>query len=108
MIRRAQHLLVNFHFTKKYAKKEQIYKRSPFDLIWKIEYFLHVLNPWIFLVALLVLLLSISFGSTLALVLAFIGLVFLLVKPYRVWLTQQIYLIFALVNLRTKSEVWAK
>ena len=30
MIRRAQHLLVNFHFTKKYAKKEQIYKRFSF------------------------------------------------------------------------------
>src|SRR5208337_2416794 len=46
-IRRAACVLLNFRHTKKYAKKTNVYVRSRFETVWRMEWWLHVVNPWI-------------------------------------------------------------
>jgi hypothetical protein len=109
-IRRAQCLLLNFLETKRYAKSLGVYVKSPFDKIWKTEWWLHVVNPWLLAVSILLLMTSfVLYGSVTALVLVGIGLALLTLKAYRTWVLQQVYLIVAAVrNLWTKETMWDK
>jgi glycosyltransferase involved in cell wall biosynthesis len=108
-IRRAQHLLLSFLKTKGYVKKMGLYVKSPFEKIWRIEWYLHVINPWFLVVAGVFLVFGVLCGSFMALFLLGLGLAFLAFKPYRIWLLQQIYLILAAIrNLWTKDIMWNK
>jgi glycosyltransferase involved in cell wall biosynthesis len=109
-IRRAHHLIINFMVTKKYAKKRGVYKyNSAFEKIWKIEWWLHIVNPWLLLISVILLVLSAIFGFLIALAFIGAGLALLVLNVYRVWILQQVYLIVAMVrSLWTKDVVWRK
>jgi cellulose synthase/poly-beta-1,6-N-acetylglucosamine synthase-like glycosyltransferase len=109
-IRRAQHLLLNFLKTKRYAKKLGVYRHTkPFEKVWRMEWWLHVVNPWLLLSCTILLIMSMFYGSFAALILLGTGLIFLMLKSYRTWVLQQLYLIVAAVrNLWTKEIAWEK
>ncbi|MCC6055766.1 MAG: glycosyltransferase [Desulfurococcaceae archaeon] len=108
-IRRAQHLILHFLYTKRYAKKLGIYRKTLFDKIWHIESYLHLVNPWILLVTVILILLETLRLQPLAIIMLIIGMILLFFKPYRTWIETQIQLILATVrNLWTKEIVWKK
>jgi len=109
-IRRAQLLLSNFLKTKRYVKKLGVYKRTkPFEKIWKVEWWLHVANPWLLIVCVFLLLVDVFHSSLIALILLGIGLMLLVLRVYRTWVLQQLYLIMAAIrNLWTKEIMWNK
>ena len=109
-VRRAQHLIQNFFSTKRYAKKLGVYKyNEQFEKTWRSEWWLHIVNPWLLVLALVLLIASVLYGSILATALLGIGLAFLSLKAYRTWIMQQIYLIIAAIrSLWTKEVVWDK
>jgi len=104
-IRRAQHLIQ--HFTKTLREKHGAPRQ--FKPILYTEAFLHLVNPWILLVAIILLASSAVMGSTIATMLLAVGTILLLYKPYRTWITTQLYLIVASIrNLWTKEIAWEK
>ena len=109
-VRRAQHLLLSFLKTKHYAKKLRVYKpNKTFEKIWLVEWWLHVVNPWLLAASAILLLTSALQGSLAAATLMGIGLALLPIKTYRTWLLQQLYLIAAaLRNVKTKEIAWSK
>jgi hypothetical protein len=108
-VRRAQHLTLHFLYTKRYAKKLGIYRKTIFDKIWHIESYLHLVNPWMLLAAVILLLLETLTLQPLAIIMLTIGMILLLFKPYRTWIETQIQLILAAIrNLWTKEIVWKK
>jgi cellulose synthase/poly-beta-1,6-N-acetylglucosamine synthase-like glycosyltransferase len=109
-VRRAQHLLLNFLKTKQYAKKLGVYKYTKsFERIWGMEWWLHVINPWLLIVCMFLLVSGAFHASLTALILLGIGLILLMLKVYRTWVLQQLYLIIAAVrNLWTRGITWSK
>jgi len=108
-VRRAQHLILHFLYTKRYAKKLGIYRKTAFDKIWLIESYLHLANPWLLLLAATILLHKALTGTATAMILLATGIVLLLFKPYRTWVATQIYLIVASIrNIWTKEIAWGK
>lgn len=109
-IRRAQHLLLNFLKTKQYAKKHGVYKYTKnFERIWKIEWWLHIVNPWLLIACTILLLTGAYHGSITALTLLGAGLILLILKAYRTWLLQQLYLVTAAIrNLWTREITWSR
>ncbi|WFO75972.1 glycosyltransferase [Desulfurococcaceae archaeon MEX13E-LK6-19] len=107
-VRRAQHLIVNFMKTKKFAIRKGVYKKSIFDKIWKIEWYLNIINPWLLLTATIMLIFNAVYNKSVASVLTLIfGGLFMFVDTFSVWITQQIYLIIALIkNLHSIPETW--
>jgi cellulose synthase/poly-beta-1,6-N-acetylglucosamine synthase-like glycosyltransferase len=106
-IRRATCLLLNFHNTKRYAKKMNLYVRSNFDNIWRTEWWLCVVNPWLLIASILLLVVGTIDDSKIAAGLLLITALLLLLQPSRAWILQQLYLILgALRKLWTKEEVW--
>lgn len=109
-IRRAQHLILHFINTKRYAKKLGIYRKTGFDKIWRIEAFLHLVNPWLLLVALILLLASLSMKSFTAFILLLLGTTLTLAhNSFRTWILNQLFLVTAFVrNLWTKEIAWSR
>ncbi|ABP49967.1 MAG: glycosyltransferase family 2 protein [Pyrobaculum arsenaticum] len=109
-IRRAQHLILHFLKTKQYAKKRGFYKKSEFDIIWKIEWWLHIVNPWLLIAGIALLATAlVLYRSLHALVLLAIGMALLTFKLYRVWIQNQLYLVAGFIrNLWNKDLVWEK
>jgi len=109
-VRRAQHLLLSFLKTKRYVKKLGLYRPDKqFERIWKVEWWLHVVNPWLLFACTTLLVLGAFYGSLIALTLLGLGLVLLMSKLYRTWILQQLYLLIAAVrNLWTREIVWSK
>ena len=109
-VRRAQHLILHFLKTKQYCKGLGLYKLTkPFEVIWRMEWWLHVINPWLLSTSAVLLATSSFFGSLLALTLLEVGLILLMLKVYRTWVLQQFYLVIAAVrNLWTKEIAWVK
>jgi cellulose synthase/poly-beta-1,6-N-acetylglucosamine synthase-like glycosyltransferase len=109
-IRRAQHLLLNFLKTKSYAKKIGVYRRvKSFEKIWGVEWWLHVVNPWLLIASVLLLAMSMFYASFTAITLLGIGIALLVLRMYRTWVTQQLYLVIAAVrNLWTREIMWSK
>ena len=107
-VRRAQHVILNFLFTKEHAKKEGIYHKTDFDFIWEMEFWLTVVNPWLLLVALLLLMTSLVLKLQLSnLMIVILSGALVVFEPYRVWVCQQGYLILgSLRNLMTRKETW--
>ncbi|MGB9830452.1 MAG: glycosyltransferase [Fervidicoccus fontis] len=109
-IRRAQHLLLNLLKTKHYAKRLGVYKYTePFENVWKIEWWLHLVNPWLLIFSVILLTVNMLHGSLTTLLFLGIGSLLLLLKTSRVWILQQVYLTIAAVrNLWTKEIMWSK
>lgn len=109
-VRRAQHLILSFLIAKRFAKKKGLYVPTPFDLIWNIEWWLHVINPWIFVSSVILFLISaLMYGSAVGLIVTLCGIALLLFRPYRTWIMHQLYLVLGtLKSLWTKSIVWDK
>jgi len=109
-IRRAQHLLLNFLKTKQYAKELGVYRCNRlFEKVWKVEWWLHVVNSWLLTICTILLLLCAFYGSSIALILMGIGSMLLILKVYRTWVLQQLYLVIAAVrNLWTREIAWSK
>jgi cellulose synthase/poly-beta-1,6-N-acetylglucosamine synthase-like glycosyltransferase len=108
-IRRAQHNIATFLQAKKYTKEKDAYIPTSFEKIWKMEWWLYIINPWFLLIGATLLIMSVFYGSLIALTLLGIGLIFLMLKAYRTWMLQQLYLIIAAVrNLWTREITWSK
>ncbi len=104
-IRRAQHLVQ--HFLKTLIIRPKIPR--PYKSIFYMEVFLHLINPWILLGITLLFLILIAMKSPLAAVVLMLGIALLIYRPYRTWITTQLYLIVAMIrNLYTKDLVWTK
>jgi hypothetical protein len=108
-VRRAQHLILHFLHTKRYAKRLGIYRKTVFDEIWLIESYLHLVNPWLLLPSALLLLIETLSLQPPATILFMAGVILLLLKPYRTWVETQVQLILATIrNLWTKEITWRK
>jgi cellulose synthase/poly-beta-1,6-N-acetylglucosamine synthase-like glycosyltransferase len=106
-IRRAACVLLNFYHTKNYAKKMHVYVRSKFETVWRMEWWLHVVNPWLLLAAIILLASQAISGSLLASAVLLIGLLSLGLKSFRTWMLQQVYLsLGALRSLWTDEAIW--
>ena len=104
-IRRAQHLIQ--HFSRILMSRPKVPKN--FKTILYIETFLHLINPWIFLMAVIMILISALMGSHITLTLLIIGIMLLICKSFRTWIMAQMYLIIATIrNLWTKEIIWRK
>jgi cellulose synthase/poly-beta-1,6-N-acetylglucosamine synthase-like glycosyltransferase len=104
-IRRAQHLIQHF------AKALGLLSKAPreFKPILLAEAWLHLFNPWLLLAAAIVLFYKALMGSLTALTLLVAGVALLTLKPYRTWITTQVYLVTASVrNLWTREIAWEK
>jgi len=104
-IRRAQHLIQ--HFT----KTLRLLPKAPreFKPILLAETWLHLFNPWLLLVATVILLYEALMGSLMALIMLTAGVALLILRPYRTWVATQAYLVTATVkNLWTKEIAWEK
>ena len=109
MIRRATHLVTYFLKLKRYAKKRGVYTKTKFDKIWRIEAYLHIINPLLLLAIPPLLAISILQGSILATTLLITGLATLAFRPYRAWLKSQFYLITAMLRaLKTRESTWIR
>ncbi|MEM2351931.1 MAG: glycosyltransferase [Thermoproteota archaeon] len=112
MVRRAQHLIVHFIKTKKYVKgKKYLYRHNKdFEMIWGIEWWLHVVNPWLLFTSLALFMTScITFLSITSFAIIIVGILLLGSKVFRTWIFQQICLILAMVkNLKSINIVWSK
>jgi hypothetical protein len=109
-VRRAQHLVLNFLKTKQYAKRRGFYNPTKlFERIWKMEWWLHLINPWLLLVSVIFLVISAFYSSLTALMMLGVGLILLALRPYRIWILQQFYLVIAAVrDLWTREVMWSK
>jgi cellulose synthase/poly-beta-1,6-N-acetylglucosamine synthase-like glycosyltransferase len=109
MIRRGQILLTTFLTTKAYVKKKGLYVESEFDAIWKVEWWLHIVNPWLLLFgAALFIVGMLVFQSFLSIVLLAAGTVLLAARIFRMWTLHQLYLVLAAVrNMRTRDVLWS-
>lgn len=104
-IRRAQHLVQSFTKTLKLFKNAG----KPFKTILLTEAYLHLINPWTLVAAALLLLTATLTGSLIALATVTSGLALLPLKPYRTWITMQLYLVIAsLKNIYSREIVWEK
>lgn len=104
-IRRAQHLLQ--HFIKILRLKYKLNKN--FRIILIVEEYLHLMNPWLLVGALMLALTSAALGNDIAGVLLLLAVAALAINPYRTWLVTQIYLVLAFIkNIFTKELIWEK
>ena len=84
-----------------------LYVRSNFDNIWRTDWWLCVVNPWLLIASIPFLVVGAFDDSKIAVGLLLINALLLLLKPYRTWVLQQLYLILGgLRSLWTNEEVW--
>ncbi len=104
-LRRAQHLTQHFIWS---LKRVDI--RTVFGRVLAIESFLHVINPWLLLLALVALISSASIEGLLIPSLAGLAaLTGLATREWRLWIGQQLYLLLGMIqNLRSRNLVWEK
>ncbi|MEM1797561.1 MAG: glycosyltransferase [Zestosphaera sp.] len=109
-VRRAQHLLLSFLKAKQYARNLGVHAKSLFNCIWRVEWYLHVVNPWLLVLGLLLLMGGfVVYGSLIALALIGVGLALTALRDYRTWILTQTALIVAAVrNIWTKDIIWSK
>jgi cellulose synthase/poly-beta-1,6-N-acetylglucosamine synthase-like glycosyltransferase len=104
-IRRAQHLIQHFLKTLRRVRGAS----SMFKPILLAEAYLHLVNPWLLPIAIILLIYQAFKGSILAIVTLVIGALLTTYKPYRMWVAVQIYLIIAMLrNNWTRDLVWEK
>lgn len=99
-VRRGQHLVQSF------LKSLRLPKPSRYRLIYYTEAYLHLINPWLLPLGLIMLLAS---GSLLSYALVALGVALLAWLPFRTWVIQQFILMWSEVrNLWSKELVWEK
>ena len=102
---RAQYLIQHFIKTLKHVAEAP----RAFKPILVVESYLHLVNPWLLPITTAILLHQTLKGSITAVALIALGLALLVYKPFRTWITTQLYLIVATIrNLWTKEIVWRK
>ena len=107
MVRRAVHLSTYFRKLKQYAKQNGIYRKSPFDTIWRIEAYLHLINPLLLVTATTLLIAGAALGNLVAVALLLLGLALFSLKTFRTWVIHQIYLVIGLLlSLKTHYSTW--
>ena len=107
MIRRAQTALFNFLLTKRYAKKTRRYRKSSFEKVWKIEWWLHVANPWLLLASATLIAADVALGSILSLGILLVAIASLSLKTTRMWVRYQVYIMLATFrSIRARTVVW--
>jgi poly-beta-1,6-N-acetyl-D-glucosamine synthase len=109
--RRANRLIMNFTNTRKCAIRLGVYRQTPFETIWRIEWWLHIVNPWLLIAGAVLLLVDmfVGHGYPIAPVALLIGGALMFFAPYRAWMIQQFYLIAArLRNFRTSDIIWQR
>lgn len=109
-IRRAQHLIQSFRHTKAYVKNKKMHVASKFDLVWAVEFWLNVINPFVFLGALSVLVAACFLDRSIVdWILVLLVVTPLLSPAYRTWCLQQFYLIAGMVrSIWTKDILWSR
>jgi cellulose synthase/poly-beta-1,6-N-acetylglucosamine synthase-like glycosyltransferase len=108
-IRRAQFNISTFLNTKKITERTNTYKQSPFDYIWKIEWYLYIINTWLLLLGTTLLVMTLTQGFIISGFLLILGLILLVSKTFRTWILQQVYLIVAMLkNLQSIETMWKK
>lgn len=110
MIRRAIHLTNYFLKLKRYAKKQHVYKKAPFDHIWFIESFLHLANPWILATSALLLVLGATMCSLISVTFLALGIGLLIAsREFRMWIKNQAILLVAhLLSFSRRKNVWRR
>ncbi|RLF18671.1 MAG: glycosyltransferase family 2 protein [Thermoprotei archaeon] len=104
-IRRAQHLVQ--HFIR--AIKDVGNAPDGYKAVLFMESYLHLINPWLLPIALLILALGALSSETLAVTLMLIGVLSLAYRPYRTWILSQIILMIAMLrNIWSKELIWEK
>ncbi|MEM3583988.1 MAG: glycosyltransferase [Nitrososphaerales archaeon] len=110
-IRRGKHLIQ--HFLKSLRKILKAPKG--FKMVLAIESFLHLFNPWLLLIAIILFIVSIVINplSFLNLTIIFTLLVAILVKYSRkvlfIWILNQVILIYSMIaGIRSKEIIWKK
>ena len=75
-----------------------------------MEAYFHLINSWLFITgAVLLLYATLALRSILSSIFLALGLVLLPIRSYRVWVTNQLFLVVAqLRNLWRKELVWSK
>jgi len=108
-IRRAQFNINTFLNAKKIVKKNNVYKPSLFEHIWKIEWYLYIINPWSLPLGIAFLFLAMTQGVVISGFLLVLGVLLLVLKTFRAWILQQVYLIVAMLkNLWNIETMWKK
>jgi cellulose synthase/poly-beta-1,6-N-acetylglucosamine synthase-like glycosyltransferase len=110
-MRRANRLMMNFSHTKKSAIRRGLYKKTGFENIWRIEYWLHLINPWLLAAGTLLTIIALITGEAIKFTLLSLGtgVALLILPPYRVWVMQQFYLILARIRgLTTQDVTWKR
>ncbi|MEM3739760.1 MAG: glycosyltransferase [Candidatus Korarchaeum sp.] len=104
-VRRAQHLLQHFVESLKLEVASSEFRR-----ILLVESYLHLINPWLLVMATVIFLVSAIVNySILATVMLALGLALLTFKSYRSWVMAQLFLILGMIkNCRNKEIVWTK
>ena len=104
-VRRAQHLIQHFLKVIKLKKSPREFRK-----VLYMEIFLHLINPWLLPIIVIILIIStIIFSSLFALATFILGSLLLALGQYRTWLSTQLFLLIAyLKNLVTKEIVWRK
>lgn len=107
-VRRAQHNILNFLLMKRYVKKKARHVKSKFDLIWRVEWYMYIINPWILIASAALTLSGVLVRETLSLVLLFAyGVVLTISNGARSWVLQQLYLAIALFrSLYNRQVTW--
>lgn len=103
-LRRAQHLIQAFLGTLREIKRApRVYKPIYFS-----EAYLHIVNPWLFLISIISVAVSAT-SSAIGILLAIVGLIALAYAPFRAWALNQLILVAAAVrNLYARDIVWEK
>jgi len=110
-LRRANRLILNFTNTKKCACRCGVYRRTAFEKIWKMEWWLHIVNPWLLIGGILLMAIGLVAGPNSSLCAFFLLLLGagLILPAYRSWAIQQFYLIAARIRgLITKDITWRR
>ena len=105
-VRRAQHLVQYFSVAIKDYKK---IRNKDYKKIILVEYFLHLINPWLLLLSIFIGIYLLLLHNLISIILFIIFLVSLISKTVRTWILTQIFLIIAQIkNLYNKEIIWEK
>ncbi|GAB6948044.1 glycosyltransferase [Vulcanisaeta sp. JCM 16161] len=108
-VRRAQHLIQHFSRFLKYMLIDNRNSPREYRQIMLYEAYLHLINPWLFIIGLALLVVSALHGAVIPIALLLIGLALLSVRFFRTWVITQVILVVAAIrNLWNKELVWRK
>ncbi|MGC9180388.1 MAG: glycosyltransferase [Vulcanisaeta sp.] len=108
-IRRAQHLVQNFSKLIGMVLTNRAKPPSDYRPVLFTEAYLHLVNPWLFLVGTALVIASAIQGALLPMIILLISLALLASRFFRTWIVTQIILAIAMIrNIWNKELVWRK